>query len=917
MALTIILYSAAVLLIVSALSSSCTTAPPDASSSTAPLCLFPARASSSRSRSYSGPGSTESSDAAPRPAVARRAFPPRRALGVLPARGQSRRRAPRASTRSATASTRRAPQRVLPFYPAFLAGMNLVVLADDAFTFLFAWEFMSLSSWALVMAHHRAARTCAPATSISSWRASARSRCCSPSACWPGRTAAMPSPRSARSHPDAASAALVLMLALDRRRLQGRPGAAARLAAARASGGAEPRLGADERRHDQGRGLRASSASCSICSATPAWWWSMVVLALAGITARDGRALRADAARPEAAARLSHGREYRHHLHRPRPGARPSRRTASAGPAALALTAALLHVFNHSLFKSLLFFGAGAVLTATGERDMEHLGGLIHRMPLHRLRVPGRLRRDLGAAAAQRLRLGMADLPGDPAQPAAAAMGPEVPGPGGRRAARAVGGAGRGLLRQGLRHHLSRPAAHARPPSARTRPTASRSPRCSRSPALCLAGGHPARLLHRCARAGRARHGRRAHAGCSIGVPWLSIVPIAESRSSYNGLLVFLFMLLSASLRRVAHPSFGLATGCAARRRPGIAAIPTRARDAIHRARASPSRSAACSARWCSARARRSTCRRPATMRPARLAVAAARSRLGRALCADRAAPSTVVAERLNRLQFLTIRRYLSWSSSRWSSCSWCWRYGPDPRSRRRRARRCCWCWLLAPLLIGFVRKVKARLLRRQRAAADAALSRSRRGCCARRWCWPTTPPGCSASAPYLIFAATWVAAALVPTFATGLMFSWSADLIAIIALLGSARFFLALAGMDVGTSFGGIGSSREMMIASLAEPAMLMIVFTLALLAGSTQLSTIAGYLRLRRGRLARLARAGAGRADHGGDRRERAHPGRQSRDASRADHGARGDGARIFRPAPRADRARRPSSSCCSTSR
>ena len=49
--------------------------------------------------------------------------------------------------------------------------------------------------------------------------------------------------------------------------------------------------------------------------------------------------------------------------------------------AALALTAALLHVFNHSLFKSLLFFGAGAVLTATGERDMEHLGGLIHRMP--------------------------------------------------------------------------------------------------------------------------------------------------------------------------------------------------------------------------------------------------------------------------------------------------------------------------------------------------------------------------------------------------------------------------------------------------------------------------------------------------------------------------------------------------------
>src|SRR5438309_8847256 len=49
--------------------------------------------------------------------------------------------------------------------------------------------------------------------------------------------------------------------------------------------------------------------------------------------------------------------------------------------AALALTAALLHVFNHSVFKSLLFFGSGAVLMATGERDMERLGGLIHRMP--------------------------------------------------------------------------------------------------------------------------------------------------------------------------------------------------------------------------------------------------------------------------------------------------------------------------------------------------------------------------------------------------------------------------------------------------------------------------------------------------------------------------------------------------------
>src|SRR5262249_30476139 len=94
------------------------------------------------------------------------------------------------------------------------------------------------------------------------------------------------------------------------------------------------------------------------------------------------------------------------------------------------------------------------------------------------------------------------------------------------------------------------------------------------------------------------------------------------------------------------------------------------------------------------------------------------------------------------------------------------------------------------------------------------------------------------------IFAGIWVAASLVPTFGSGLLFSWSADLIAIIALLGSARFFLALAGMDVGTAFGGIGSSREVMIASLAEPAILITVFAIAMIAGSTQLSTMAFFM-------------------------------------------------------------------------
>jgi formate hydrogenlyase subunit 4 len=150
---------------------------------------------------------------------------------------------------------------------------------------------------------------------------------------------------------------------------------------------------------------------------------------------------------------------------------------------------------------------------------------------------------------------------------------------------------------------------------------------------------------------------------------------------------------------------------------------------------------------------------------------------------------------------------------------------------------------LLAPVLTGFVRKVKARLLRRQgppllQPYRDLVRLMRKEVVLADSASWLFRV------IPYLIFAATWVAASLVPTFRTGLMFSWSADLIAIIALLGSARFFLALAGLDVGTSFGGIGSSREVMIASLAEPAMIMIVFTLALVAGSTQLSTMAGFM-------------------------------------------------------------------------
>lgn len=149
----------------------------------------------------------------------------------------------------------------------------------------------------------------------------------------------------------------------------------------------------------------------------------------------------------------------------------------------------------------------------------------------------------------------------------------------------------------------------------------------------------------------------------------------------------------------------------------------------------------------------------------------------------------------------------------------------------------------LAPLLTGLVRKVKARVLRR-RGPDLLQPYRDLRRLLGKEVVLAENTSWLFRAGPYCIFAFTWVAAALVPTFATYLVFSWSGDLIAIVALLGAARFVQALAAMDTGTSFGGIGASREVMIASFAEPAMLMVVLSVALIAGSSQLSAIAGFM-------------------------------------------------------------------------
>jgi len=99
-------------------------------------------------------------------------------------------------------------------------------------------------------------------------------------------------------------------------------------------------------------------------------------------------------------------------------------------------------------------------------------------------------------------------------------------------------------------------------------------------------------------------------------------------------------------------------------------------------------------------------------------------------------------------------------------------------------------------------------------------------------------------AAPYLIFGCLCAAAAIVPTLGTDLPLNAAADAIALVGLLALARMFIALAGMDVGTAFGTLGARREMLVGFLAEPALLMVLFTTSLISNSTSLTTIAETL-------------------------------------------------------------------------
>jgi hydrogenase-4 component B len=436
------------------------------------------------------------------------------------------------------------PQRVLPFFPAFLAAMNLVLLADDAYTFLASWEFMSLASWALVMAHHQ-------------------------------------EPDNARAgYVYIVMASLGTMALLLAFALLAGPVGGYTFAAMRANGSTPGIAGLVLALALTGAGSKAGlvplhvwlplahPAAPSHVSALmsgvmtkvaiygfvrivfdllgpPAWWWSVVVLALGAITAVMGvlyALMQHDLKRLLA----YHTVENIGIIYIGLGLALAFKVFDMPSAAALALTAGLLHVFNHSLFKSLLFFGAGAVLSATGERDMEHLGGLIHRMPQTAFAFL------VGCVAISALPP-FNGFVSEWLTFQAILLSPQLPSWGLKLLVPAVGtllalsaalaaacfvkafgitflGRPRTIAAQGA-HETDRFSLTAMLVFA----------------ALCLVVGIlPGLFIDALAPVVKSLVGDRMPV--QIGIDWLSIVPIAESRSSYNGLLVFLFITASASL---------------------------------------------------------------------------------------------------------------------------------------------------------------------------------------------------------------------------------------------------------------------------------------------------------------------------------------------------------------------------------
>jgi hydrogenase-4 component B len=545
-----------------------------------------------------------------------------------------------------------APHRVLPFFPAFLAGMNLVLLADDAFSFLLCWEFMSLASWALVMAHHRE----------------------------PGNT------RAGYIYLVMASfGTLALLLAFGL--LSGTAGSYG-FASIRAAQHSQfsgvlvlilMLLGAGSK-----AGLvplhvwlpLAHPAAPSHVSALmsgvmtkvavyafirvvfdllgpPAWSWSIVVLLLGGVTAVLGilyALMEKDLKRLLAYSTIENVGIIFTALGLALAFQANGLRLA----AGLAFTAALFHVLNHSLFKSLLFFAAGAVLTSTGSRDIETLGGLIHRMPytsfvfLVGAVAISALPPLNGFASEWLLFQAILQSPHLPQW----ALKITVPAVGALLALAAALAAASFVKAFGITF-LGRPRSMAAERAGEV-------DRYSLSAmtvlaSLCLlAGILPGVVMDAIGPVAQSILSERLPAQTSL--PWLSILPIEQSGSSYNGLLVLHFIALSALLAVLVIHRFA---SHALRRAPAWGcgfSDPTPSAQYSGASFAQPLRRVF---GMVFAARERVVLPAPGDIRPARFTVEL-RDQIWDGLYAPISGAVMFAADRLNRFQYLTIRQYLS-----------------------------------------------------------------------------------------------------------------------------------------------------------------------------------------------------------------------------------------------------------------
>jgi formate hydrogenlyase subunit 3/multisubunit Na+/H+ antiporter MnhD subunit len=445
-----------------------------------------------------------------------------------------------------------APLRVLPFYPAFLAAMNLVVMADDAFVFLLSWELMSLVSWAIVLAHHREPANLRAGyiyLVMASFGTLALLLCFGLLA---GADGGYAFDAMRHAHPAAFAAELAVILALI--------GAGSKAGVVPlhvwlplAHPAAPSHVSALLSGVMTKVGIYGFVRIVFDLVGAPAPWHGLVVLILGGITAALGvlyALMQHDLKRLLA----YHTVENIGIIFIGLGLALAFRANGMTLAAALAFTAALFHVLNHSLFKSLLFFGAGAVLTATGERDMERLGGLIHRMP-HTAVVFL-----IGCAAISAL----PPLNGFVSEWLtfqAILVSPLLPQWGLKLTVPAVGAllalsaalAAACFVKAFGVTFLGRPRTAAAA-AAREVDGFSRAAMVILAALCVLAGVLPGFVIDALAPVAQAFAGGTmpVQVGAQWFSSWLSIVPIAESRSSYNGLVILAFMIASGTLTALA-----------------------------------------------------------------------------------------------------------------------------------------------------------------------------------------------------------------------------------------------------------------------------------------------------------------------------------------------------------------------------